>query len=383
MDDKSIKKTFPMLVTLAGLASVIVFLFLYGNFITQLVLQHIFDGQSIASIFPAVLNIAELIIGTEIFLIITKFAISKYIAGDKKKHGTKIILKLYSYLVWCIVLIIIASSFFGNIGALLTSLGLIGFGITFALQKPILNFVGWLTIFLTDPFTVGDRIEVSEIRGDVISIHTMHTKIQGTRTNSHEKSEKKIALPNEFILTNPVINYSRMNEIYTDELTVSITFESNWRKAIELLEKATLNAQKKFVKQAVPKTKAEKKAFDEALKLLQEASKKIKKGFVKESVKENIGLMKSAETLVETDTPKPNILMSFGDSSINLNVIYQTDLRSIRSTKHEIAKSFMEEIEKTRDIEFAYPHMQIVSDIKMKGKQKIPANKLLEYLNQQ
>ncbi|MBI2598328.1 MAG: mechanosensitive ion channel, partial [Candidatus Diapherotrites archaeon] len=291
---------------------------------------------------------------------------------------------LYTYLVWGLVLILIIMSFFEDVGALLTSLGLIGFGITFALQKPILNFVGWLTIILTNPFTVGDRIEVSQIRGDVLSINTMYTRMQGTRATSQEKSEKIITLPNEFILTNPVINYSRLGDLFTDELAISITFESNWRKAMEILENVVLTTIANYRKD-VPITKAEKKAWHEAIKLLQEASKKIKSGFVKESVKENIDMLKTTETKPSPEIPKPQFQLVLGESALNLSVIYQTDLRSVRQTKHEIVKGFLEEIEKWHDIEIAYPHMQIVTQGKTRGIKKTGKNILtfMEAENQQ
>ena len=117
-------------------------------------------------------------------------------------------------------------------------------------------------------------------------------------------------------------------------------------------------------------TKAEKESWEEAIKLLQEASKKIKKGFAKESLKESIYLMKSAESSAELEIAKSNIEMSLTGSSINLCVDYQTDLHSVRATKHEIVKSFLEEVEKTKDIEIAYPHMQIVAEGKTTAKRK-------------
>ncbi len=354
-------KNFEIAIKIVVIASAIVFIYFYGNLILDVLKENFFQKEeSFQSIIPVVLNALLIIIGTEIFIVLSRFVISKYFENKGKKKEIKLILTLYTYVVWGITIIFLISTLFKDIGALIASVGLIGFGLTLALQKPIINFIGWLTIVITKPFNSGDRIEVMGIKGDVIFIHTMYTSIQGTRTETQEKSEKVITIPNEVILTNPVINYSRGNEVYSDDITFSITYESNWKKSTELLEKATTDAMKKFMKTPVPASAQEKKSWNEAVSLLKEASKKLRKGQIKEAVKEKIEILQSAENSKEIEIPKPNIQMILADSSINFNVLYQTDLRSLRSTRHEITKNFLEMVEKREDIEIAYPHMQIV-----------------------
>lgn len=382
MDVEKLKKYYPLAISGVILLAIAVFLYFYGNFLYGIVEEQFLENKPVSTLFPVIFKTAALIAGTQIFLVISRFAITKYLELNHKKKELKVILKLFTYLVWAIVAIIIIMGFFEDIGALLTSIGLIGFGITFALQKPIMNFVGWLLIIFTGPFGVGDRIEVNDIRGDVISIHTMYIRVQGTKTGGHqEKSEKIITIPNEFVLANPVINYSKLGDLFTDDLSIGITYESNWGKAVEIVEKVALNTIKKY-RVNMPATKAERKSWQEAVKLLQEASKKIKNGLAKESVKENIDLLKSnTEAKAEVDTPKPSILLSLEDSSININVIYQTDLRSARVTRHEIVKGMLEEFEKTKDIDFAYPHMEIVASDKTKGVRKFDKS-LLAFLDE-
>ncbi|MCR4369008.1 MAG: mechanosensitive ion channel family protein [archaeon] len=343
-------------------AAILVFLFFYGALLYELVWAAFFQNEgSFQSFLPILMNVVGFIIGTEIFLILTRYGISKYLENRGKKKEIKLILTLYTYLVWALVAIFLISTIFKDVGALLTSLGLIGFGITFALQNPILNFVGWLTIVIIKPFNIGDRIEVQGLRGDVVAVHTMYTIIQGTRTSSHEKTENAITIPNSLVLTNPVVNYTRIRGTnYIDEVIISITYESNWRKAMVILENVTLATIKKYLKVTNFATPAERKSWQEAMKLMREASKKLKQGFVKQSVKENLDIMKSAEGSPELEIPKPNIKMELGASSIDLAVLYTTDISAVRATRHDIVKSFMDEIEKRNDIEIAYPHMQLL-----------------------
>jgi len=362
MDEQKNRKTLLLVGKTLAAVAIAIFLYFYGHLILAIIPAELIQSNSVQEILPHFFNIVSLIIATEIFLMITRFGISKYLENRGKKKEIKVILTLYTYLVWAFMGVLLLTTVFKDLGALLTSVGLIGFGITFALQKPILNFVGWLTVVITKPFNIGDRIEVNGIRGDVLSIHTMYTRVQGTRLNAQTRTEQIVSIPNEQLLTYPVTNFSRLGGLYSDDITFSITYESNWRKATELLENVTEGAIRKFIKNNIPVTFAEKRSWQEAVNLLQEATKRLRRGVVRESVQEKIEMLKTAENTSQVEIPKPRIQMALGASSIDLNVLYKTDLNSVRDTKHEIARNYMESIERRDDIEFAYPHMQLVYD---------------------
>ena len=341
-----------------------VFLYLYGSLVLKLVIDGLGEGGSFQALLPLIVTTAFVLVDTQIFLMISRFAITKYLEFRGKKRQAKAILMLYTYVVWAFMIIILVTGIFKDVGAILTSLGLIGFGVTFALQKPILNFVGWLTVVITNPFTIGDRIEVSSaggsVRGDVISIHTMYTRVLATRPNTLERSEKIVTIPNELILTNSVTNYSRRGDIFWDDITVSITYESNWRKAISILEKAAESVSTKYLKNGIPTTDEERKSWHEAALLLKDASKKLKRGFLRETIREQFDIIRAAESKSGMEPPKPHVQMVFADSAISLNVLYITDVRSVRASRDELVRAFMQEIEKRNDIEIAYPHMQVI-----------------------
>ncbi len=336
--------------------------YFYSHLILEIIFTQFLSGESIATFFPIILNAVFLFIGTWIFLEVTKFFISKYLENKGKKKEIKLIVTLYSYIVWALMLVLIAASLFKDIGLFVASLGLLGFGLTLALQKPILNFVGWLTIVINKPFNVGDRIEVSGHRGDVVAIHTMYSALQGTRLNSQEKSEKIITFPNEFILTYPVINYTKRVDLYWEDMNVTVTFDSNWRKAEKILFDITFAVVKKYVSLPAVSVQRDKKSFEDALKLLEDASKKLSKGFIKESLKENIETMKTIEQQSGATVPEPTIRVDILDSGIGLNVLFQVDIRRIRVMRGEIGRGFLSEISKHSDIKIAYPRMHIVYD---------------------
>lgn len=345
-------------------------LYLYYSTISEIIFTSILNGQSFADLLPVIRTVLFLFAGTWVFLQVTKYLISRYLENKGKKKEIKLILTLYSYVVWSLLAILVASTIFKDIGLFLASLGLIGFGLTFALQKPILNFVGWLTIVVNKPFNIGDRIEVSNIRGDVLAIHSMYTSIQGTRSDSHDKSEKIISIPNESILSNPVINFTKKADLFWDEANIQVTFESNWQKAEKILFDVTLLVMKKYVTMPLNSVRKDKKSFDDALRLLEGASKKLSKGFLKQSIKDQIETMKVIEGKANEEIPVPNVRVDIKDSGIGLNVVYLADIRNIRAMKNEIARGFLLEADKHKDIEIAYPHTQVVFSGKTKPSAK-------------
>ena len=344
--------------------AILAIILVYSSLILEIVSTNFFDGNSITNYLPLITQVGFLVFGTWVFLTVTKYFISKHLENRGKKKEIKMIVSLYSYVVWGLMLVLIASTLVKDLGIFLASLGLIGFGLTLALQKPILNFVGWLILVLKKPFNLGDRIEVSGFRGDVVGISIMHTTMQGTRLNSHEKSEQTITIPNELILTTPVMNYTKRFDFYWDDITFVVTYDSNWKKAEGILFDIASKTTKKYVTIPVRSGKGDKKELEDAIMLLKEASKKLSKGILKESLKEKIETMKTIEHQAIEEPPAPHIRVDALDSGIGLNALYLADIRSIRHMKTEITKGFLSEIQKQNDVHIAYPHMQVIYDQK-------------------
>ena len=125
---------------------------------------------------------------------------------------------------------------------------------------------------------------------------------------------------------------------------------------------------KKFTGKEAAIAKAERKSWKEAVALLQEASFKLRKGFLKHGTMEKIVDIEESKSSYGQEPAKPSVTLGLGPSSIDLEVVYQTDLRKQKLTKDAILKAFMDEIEGHDEIEIAYPHMQIVYEDRPKAK---------------
>ena len=116
--------------------------------------------------------------------------------------------------MWSGACFLILSVFVGDLSTLLVSAGLVGFGLTFALQKPILSFIGWLNITWKRLYSPGDSVEVGPLRGDVISVDIL------TTTLLDQKGGRQITFPNSFILEQAVTNLTKDTPYVWDELTI-------------------------------------------------------------------------------------------------------------------------------------------------------------------
>src|SRR5690606_36599322 len=126
--------------------------------------------------------------------------------GDK--HNLTSIVRLT---VTVLTLIVIAAFLFQNLYAIAVSFGLISLVLGFALQAPNASFIGWLYIIFRKPYKIGDRIQLENVRGDVVEANYFDTAIldcSGDYLQNDRRSGRVIYFPNSIVLKSEVINYA-------------------------------------------------------------------------------------------------------------------------------------------------------------------------------
>jgi small-conductance mechanosensitive channel len=169
-----------------------------------------------------------------IFKIGLEHALVRRIRDAKTKYSVKKALSIVYILIFVAILIQIWVT---NSQALLVSYGLIAAGIAVALQDFFKNFVGGFVIFLTGVYRVGDRIEVDESYGDVIDIGLSYTTMLEIRgwVNGDQATGRLTIIPNGYVLSKPVNNYSKDHSFLWDEISIPVTYDSDWKWATEKL----------------------------------------------------------------------------------------------------------------------------------------------------
>ena len=160
-------------------------------------------------------------------------------------------------LLAAVVLVLgLLSIWFNDPTRLATAFGLVSAGVAFALQQVITSLAGYLVILRGNTFTVGDRISMGGVRGDVMRLGFIQTTImemgqppsvQGTDpamwVKSRQFTGRIVTVSNAQIFSEPVYNYSRDFPFIWEEMTIPITYQAD-RAYVErtLIEAARLHA---------------------------------------------------------------------------------------------------------------------------------------------
>lgn len=156
-----------------------------------------------------------------------------------------------------LILVSLLSIWFDDPGRLATGLGLVSAGLAFALQKVVTSFAGYLVVMRGRTFTVGDRISLGGVRGDVLKLGFIQTTIMemGLPPNITEADSSAwvsarqftgriVSVTNDQVFAEPVFNYTREFPFIWEELRVPIRYEAD-RAAAEriILEAVTAHTE--------------------------------------------------------------------------------------------------------------------------------------------
>ena len=135
-----------------------------------------------------------------------------------------------------ITIIVIASLFivwFTETTQLIIAYGILSAGIAIALQDLLKSVAGGFIIFVSRPFRAGDRIQVQDTIGDVLDIRNFSTTIMeiGEWVDGDQYTGRIIQLPNSFILSQTVKNYTKDFSFIWDEVEIMLVDRSDWKKA--------------------------------------------------------------------------------------------------------------------------------------------------------
>ena len=109
-----------------------------------------------------------------------------------------------------------------------------------ATKELILCFTGSILKSGSRSFVLGDRIQIKELRGDVIDQSLLATTILevGPGKHLHQRTGRRIVIPNALFVSEPVINESFTTHYDFHVFTVPFKREDNWQAAQQALQAA-------------------------------------------------------------------------------------------------------------------------------------------------
>lgn len=145
-----------------------------------------------------------------------------------------------SLTVALIVILGIASIWFDNPARLAAVVGLIGAGIAFAMQRVVTAVAGYFVILRGKTFNVGDRIQMGGVRGDVIGLSFMQTRIMEMGQSAKEQGDEPsmwvksrqftgriVTVTNDKVFDCPVYNYTHDFPYIWDEINLPVRFQAD------------------------------------------------------------------------------------------------------------------------------------------------------------
>lgn len=128
-----------------------------------------------------------------------------------------------------------------SVNNLATYIGIVSAGIAISLSDLLKNVVAWAFILIRRPFKIGDRIEVDGLKGDVVDVRLFRftmLEVGGDMVAADQSTGRLLHVPNGIVFTEAIANYTEGFEYVWHELEVLVTFESDWRAARTIVERA-------------------------------------------------------------------------------------------------------------------------------------------------
>lgn len=137
------------------------------------------------------------------------------------------------YVLIIIGLVIIIQTSGINLSALGILMGALGVGIGFGLQNITSNFISGIIILFERPIKVGDRVEIDDLKGNVVEISARATTIN---TNDNIT----VIVPNSDFINSRVINWSHNEKRIRLSFPVGVSYNEDPEKIRDLLTEIAL-----------------------------------------------------------------------------------------------------------------------------------------------
>jgi small-conductance mechanosensitive channel len=140
------------------------------------------------------------------------------------------------------------SIWFDDPQRLTAGVGIFSAGLAFALQRVVTALAGYVVIIRGNTFSVGDRITMGGVRGDVIALTFTQTKImemgqppevQGADpamwVRSRQFTGRIVTVTNDKVFDEPVYNYTREFPFIWEEMSFPIPYRADRARAESIL----------------------------------------------------------------------------------------------------------------------------------------------------
>jgi small-conductance mechanosensitive channel len=224
-----------------------------------------------------------------------------------------------SALITVIAVVVVLSSIWLNSPERMTTIfGFVSAGLAFSLQRTITAFVGYLIVLRGRTFTVGDRISMGGVRGDVIDLGFLQTRIMeiGAPRDAQDTpiwirdrqyTGRIVMVTNDNVFEEPVYNYTREFPFLWEEISVCVSHLDERQRIADIMLDAARVSTRKLTEAAIQRLDHFRKKY-----------------------------------LVHVDTLEPAIYYHFDSDQLVLIVRFIATVRDERDVKSDIKRRIVD-----------------------------------------
>ena len=288
-------------------------------------------------------NLGIIIAVLFILFFLFKLVIKKYITDNERIYMAH---KMLTFVNVTLIVIIVAFSYIDNASYFVTVLGFASAGIAIAMKDWFMSILGWLVIVLGGSMHVGDRVRVDKegivYVGDILDISllriTILEDITLTTYDVNRRAGRIIFIPNNYIFTTLIANYSHATlKTVWDGIDVTITFDSNHRKAIHIAK---------------------------------EIARKYSKGYT-EITRTQLNKLRNRYSLKNTNV-EPRVFSFAEANGVCISAWYLTNAYATLTLRSTISVEIIDAFNQAEDIHIAYPTQTLHLNASKKTKVQLP-----------
>jgi small-conductance mechanosensitive channel len=268
---------------------------------------------------------------TAVFILVAYNAISRFVLPRRyQKEELFLARRLGRYATTLLVTAVVAVYLLEDLRLIATTLGLVSAAIVISLQDVCASFCGWFVIMAGQKFTIGDRLEIEGVRGDVLDIQLLRTTLLEINNwlGVDQPTGRVIIVPNNFIFKTKVFSFTHGHPFIWGKIEVTVTYNTPAAGATALFQKVL--------------EEETREDFAEARRVSAEMERRYG---------------------VEDADYRPKIYTRIADSGVTFSLLYVSHYRSSSSTRNRINRRLIAELESHPHIQLAYNTLSVLANV--------------------
>ena len=276
--------------------------------------------------YEKMLKIAGVMLVFLLLFLLIKYLVHRYMINKDSYYTVN---KAANFLFLTILVLVLLFAYIENVSYMVTVIGFASAGIAIAMKDWFMSLMGWWVIVIGGSIHVGDRVKFvrngMQYVGDIVDISplrmTMQEDVTLTSFMDNRRSGRIIFIPNNYIFTDMVANYSHAGlKTVWDGIDFTVTFDSNIPKAVSIAKEVT---------------------------------KKYSKGYT-DITRKQLNKLRSHYHIKNTNV-EPRILSFIESHGMVISAWYLTNAYATLTLRSKISLEIIQRIQEREDIEIAYP----------------------------